>query len=413
MVTPKVFCRGGTAIKPEQLPRSDGSTEREQPPPPRRRRRRLAVAAVAVVAVVAAVIGVSAALTGGDPEEQPEVSGVVARPDQSPPRELIAAGRVAVSAYYTTKLVQQPDGDAVNGRQWSLYDPTAKRYEKTDWAWVDVAPGMKTAAVLEGDLPAGRVGLMNLSTGEVERWIKVDKGVGGVQFSPDGERLVATAYSEHPDGLFRDAPVRVEGAPGGGKGQEMPGPKQSRTGFYVIDVDSGKAAFRERPAKKDSLAAMAGTGRQDFSWSSDGRTLWEQRLDRPGRNYYDVNGRLKSQPQRKTDAILPPVVTSPDGKRATGGFAGSKDGRAVSAVLDARTGERSAVVPGQQLLAWADNTHLIAWLCDPGQCKPGKGEFRNQLVLVGLDSDEVTPLSGFRAAQLDHAGRWTPVFTER
>ncbi|MGW4021906.1 hypothetical protein [Streptomyces sp. NPDC005009] len=406
------------AIKLEQLPRSDGSTEREQPSLLRRRSRSLAVAAVVVVA---AVVGVSLALTGGDPEGRSEVSDegrsevsdVVARPDQSPPRELIAAGQVAVSAYYTTKLVQQPDGDAVNGREWSLYNAATKRYEKTDWAWLDVAPGMKTAAVLEGDLPVNRIGLMNLSTGKVQRWIEVDKGVGGVQFSPDGERLVATAYGHNPDGLFQDAPVRVEGESEGDKGQEMPGPKQSRTGFYVIDVESGQAEFSERPAKKDSLAAMAGTGRQDFSWSRDGELLWEQRLDQPGRNYYDVNGRLKQLPQQKTDLIFPPVVPSPDGKLVTGGFAGGEDGRIVSAVLDAKTGKRSAVVRGQQLLAWADNTHLIAWRCDPGQCRPGKGEFRNQLILVGLDSDEVTPLSGFRKAEVDHVGRWNPVFTKR
>ncbi|WP_369171711.1 hypothetical protein AB5J49_28820 [Streptomyces sp. R28] len=394
------------AIKPEQLPRSDDSTEREQPSLLRGRSRSLAVAAVVVVA---AVIGVSWALTGGGPEGQSEASDVVARPNQSPPRELIAAGQVAVSAYYTTKLVQQPDGDAVSAREWSLYNAATKRYEKTEWAWLDVAPGMKTAAVLEGDLPVNRIGLMNLSTGKVQRWIEVDKGVGGVQFSPDGERLVATTYSHNPDGLFQDAPVHVEG----GDGQEMPGPKQSRTGFYVIDVDSGQAEFSERPAKKDSLAAIAGTGRQDFSWSRDGAMLWEQRLDQPGRNYYDVNGRLKSLPQQKTDLIFPPVATSPDGKLVTGGFAGGKDGQIVAAVLDAKTGKRSAVVPGQQLLAWADNTHLIAWRCDPSQCQPGKGEFRNQLVLVSLDGDKVTPLSGFRKAEGDYVGRWNPVFTHR
>ncbi|MFG2326720.1 hypothetical protein [Streptomyces sp. NPDC048568] len=396
------------AIKLEQLPQSDDSTGREQPSLLRRRGRSLAVAAVVVAA---AVIGVSLALTGGGPEAtegQPEASDVVARPDQSPPRELIAAGQVAVSAYYTTKLVRQPDGNAVNGREWSLYSAATKRYEKTDWAWLDVAPGMKTAAVLEGDLPVSRIGLMNLSTGKVQRWIEVDKGVGGVQFSPDGERLVATTYSHHPDGLFQDTPVRVEG-----DGQEMPGPKQSRTGFYVIDVDSGQAEFSERPAKKDSLAAMVGTGRQDFSWSGDGKLLWEQRLDQPGRNYYDVNGRLKPLPEQKTDQIFPPAATSPDGNLVTGGFAGNKDGQIVSAVLDAKTGKRTAVVPGQQLLAWADNTHLIAWRCEPSQCQPGKGEFRNQLVLVSLDGDEVTPLSGFRKAEVEYVGRWNPVFTER
>ncbi|WP_260616382.1 hypothetical protein [Streptomyces sp. WAC04189] len=411
MGTPK--CSGGTAIKREQLSCPDESSEREQPSSLRRRGRALAVAAVVVVA---AAIGVSLAVTGGEPEEerQPEVADVMARPDQSPPRELIAAGEVAVSAYYTTRLVQKPGGDAVNAREWSLYDAGTERYEKTDWAWLDVAPGMKTAAVLEGDLPVNRIGLLNLSTGKVQRWIEVDKSVGGVQFSPDGERLVATAYSHHPDGLFRDAPVRVEGdASKGVDAQEVPGPKQSRTGFYVIDVDSGRAEFAERPAEKDSLAAMAGTGRQDFGWSPDGELLWEQRLDQPGRNYYDLNGRLKPLQRQKTDSIFPPVVASPDGKLVTGGFAGGKDGRIVSAVLDAKTGERSAVVPGQQLLAWADDTHLIAWRCDPDQCRPGKGEFRNQLILVGLDSDEVTPLSGFRKAEADYAGRWNPVFTKR
>ncbi|MDV6288691.1 hypothetical protein R2F25_15220 [Streptomyces sp. UP1A-1] len=67
------------------------------------------------------------------------------------------------------------------------------------------------------------------------------------------------------------------------------------------------------------------------------------------------------------------MVASPDGKLVTGGFAGGEDGRIVSAVLDAKTGERSAVVPGQQLLAWADDTHLIAWRCDPDQCLAGQG----------------------------------------
>lgn len=401
------------AIKLEQVRRSDDSSERERPSLLRRRGRSLAVAAVVVVA---AVVGVSLALTGGGSDGEPEAttseaSDVVAHPDQSPPRELIAAGQVAVSAYHTTKLVQQPDGDAVNGREWSLYNAATKRYEKTDWAWLDVAPGMKTAAVLESDLPVERIGLMSLSTGKVQRWIEVDKGVGGVQFSPDGKRLVATTYSDNPDGLFKETPVQVQGSDG--KIEERPGPKQSRTGFYVVDVDSGQAEFSERPAKKDSRVAIAGTGRQDFSWSLDGELLWEKKLAESGRNYYDVNGRLKSLPQQKSDLVFPPAVTSPDGKLVTGGFAGGDDGQIVSAVLDAKTGKQSAVVPGQQLLAWADNTHLIAWLCDLSQCKPGNGEFRNQLVLVSLGDDKVTPLSGFRKDEENYVGRWDPVFTRR
>jgi hypothetical protein len=84
----------------------------------------------------------------------------------------------------------------------------------------------------------------------------------------------------------------------------------------------------------------------------------------------------------------------------------------VSDIRDAKTGKRAAVVPGRQLLAWADDSHLIAWRCDPERCSPGEGEFRNRLLLVGLDG-KVTPLSGFRRAELQDEGRWTPLLTRR
>ena len=103
---------------------------------------------------------------------------------------------------------------------------------------------------------------------------------------------------------------------------------------------------------------------------------------------------------------------SPDRSRVTGAFAGEGN-EIVAEVLDAKTGKRSALVPGQRLHAWADDNHLIATRCDPSQCSPGKGEFRNQLVLVSLDDKKVTPLSGFREANLRYDGRWNPVFTKR
>ncbi|MEU1177450.1 hypothetical protein ABZ464_07350 [Streptomyces sp. NPDC005820] len=62
-------------------------------------------------------------------------------------------------------------------------------------------------------------------------------------------------------------------------------------------------------------------------------------------------------------------------------------------VGDAKTGKRAAVVPGRQLLAWADNSDLIAWRRDPERCSPGGGESRNQLLLVGLDG-KTTPQRG-------------------
>ncbi|MEU9150718.1 hypothetical protein AB0D59_09260 [Streptomyces sp. NPDC048417] len=359
----------------------------------------------AVVAVAVAVVAVPLALRGGDgngrPASVPDATGVVAHPDQSPPRELIAAGRVAVSAYYTTKLVKQPNGNAIGTYEWRLLDTATGRYEKTDWAWLDVAPGTRTAAVLERDLPVSRIGLLNLVTGKVRRWIKVDRSVGSVQFSPDGKRLLATAYRLDPDGLFKDVSYRLNG-------RTVPGPKQSRTGFYVIDVASGKADFAERPAKKSE--APAG-GRQDFYWSRDGELVWEFGGNEAGGVYYDVAGKRMPAPGQEAGASYPEAIRSPDGNLVTGAFVG-EGGNIVSEVRNAKTGKRAAVVPGQQLLAWADNSHLIAWRCDPEQCSPGNGEFRNQLLLVGLDG-KVTPLSGFRGTKPQDEGRWIPLLTRR
>lgn len=328
---------------------------------------------------------------------------MAAHPDQSPPRELVAAGQTAVSAYYTTRLVKQPDGNAIGTYEWSLLDTTAGRYEKTDWAWLDVAPGTRTAAVLERDLPVDRIGLVNLATGKVGRWIEVDRSVGSVQFSPDGKRLLATAYRLNPDGLFKDASYRLND-------RTVPGPKQSRTGFYVIDVASGKAVFAGRPSETGGQGVAVG-GREDFRWSDDGELVWAPADNKAGRNFYDATGKLTPPPDHGSRQSAAEAVRSPDGHLETGDFVGEGD-KIVSEVRDVRTGERAAVVPGQQLLAWADDSHLIAWRCDPGRCSPGSGEFRNQLLLVGLDGSS-TPLSGFRPETLRDASRWTPLFTRR
>ncbi|MEU6239583.1 hypothetical protein [Streptomyces sp. NPDC047024] len=376
-------------------------------PLPRRRRARLFVAAAVVAAVVAAGFALPLVLRGGDARERPAsvtgVEKVAAHPDQSPPRELIAAGRVAVSAYFTMKLVKLPNGNAVGTYEWRLLDTATGRYEKTAWSWLDVAPGMRTAAVLERDLPVGRIGLLDLATGRVTRWIKTDRRVGSVQFSPDGTRLLATAYELDPDGLFKDASYRLNG-------KDVPGPKQSRTGFYVIDVASGKAEFAERPAKGSRQGLPVG-GRQDFLWSRDGKLVWEPGDNKAGAIYYDVTGKEVPAPAQEARLSSQGAVLSPDGKLVTGAFVG-QGGDIVSEIRDVKTGERAATVPGQQLLAWADDSHLVAWRCDPERCSPGEGEFRNQLLLVSLDG-ETTPLSGFRAAKLNDESRWNPVFTPR
>ncbi|PBC96570.1 hypothetical protein BX281_4570 [Streptomyces sp. Ag82_O1-15] len=376
-------------------------------------RRRRKVRGLLATGVVAAVIAVGVAVSlavDGDSNSHERSAGrlpapdVVARPDQSPPRGLIAAGSVAVSGYYTAKVVKKPNGDGIVTYEWSLLNAATERYDKTAWAWLDVAPGMKTAAVLERDLPASRIGLLNLTTDKVQRWIKTGKDVGGVQFSPDGKRLVATTYSLNPDGLFKDASYRLND-------KTVPGPKPSRTGFYVIDVASGRAVFTELPPRKNDHGFITG-GRQDLRWGRDGKLLWEPWSNKAGKVFYTVGGKEVPVPEQEANLGSPGAVLSPDGKLVTGGFAG-QSGQIVSEVLDARTGKRAALVPGQELLAWADNHWLIAWRCNPKQCDPGKGEFRNQLVLASLDGKTVTPLSGFRNADLHYSGRWTPILTDR
>ncbi|MGW1491025.1 hypothetical protein [Streptomyces sp. NPDC002402] len=375
----------------------------------RRRRVRGLVVTGAVAAVVALGVVVSLAVDGGSAQGRPAgelpAPDVVARPDQSPPRELIAAGKVAVSGYYTAKAVKQPNGNGVVAYEWSLLNAANGRYEKTDWAWLAVAPRIKIAAVLERDLPVNRIGLLDLATGKVQRWIKVDQGVGGVRFSPDGKRLVATTYGLNPDGLFKDASYRLND-------KTVPGPKPSRTGFSVIDVASGRADFTELPPKKNDRGFVTGGGRQDLNWSRDGTLLWEPWGNAVGKVFYNVGGKAVPVPEWEANLGSPGAVLSPDKKLVSGQFAG-QNGQIVSEVRDAKTGKRAALVPGQQLLAWADDDSLIAWRCDPEQCKPGKGEFRNQLVLVSLDGKSVTPLSGFREADLHSSSRWTPILTER
>ncbi|MFJ4878436.1 hypothetical protein ACIP93_24970 [Streptomyces sp. NPDC088745] len=378
------------------------------PRSPRRRSLRTLVVAGVVGAGIAVGVTVALSTHGDSPGTRPAPDlgslDVVARPDQSPPRERIAAGKVAVSAYSTSKVVKQPGGNGVLALEWHLLNSSSNRYERTDWAYLDVARGLKTAAVLERGLPVNRVGLLDLASGKVQRWIKVDRSVGGVQFSPDGKRLVATAYSLNPDGLFKDAPQQVNG-------EKLPGPKPSRTGFYVIDVATGRAEFTSSPSKKDERGFIDG-GRQDFRWSRDGKLLWTPWRNESGKLYVDTDGRETQAPKHEARPGQAEAGLSPDGRRVAGTMPDDEEG-IVSEVLDTKTGERAALVPGQQLLAWADDRHLVAWRCDPAQCAPGKGEFRNQLVLVGLDSDTVTPLSGFREPSLRYDGRWTPVLTER
>lgn len=393
----------------EQPPAAGGFADRVLAVRRRRRTRRIALAAAAAVAVIA--VGVTVPLMdSGKDDVRPSGGGggivvekkTKAHPDQSPPREEISAGGTTLAGYFIPETVKKTAGTAVYQRTYHLLNPRTGTYAKAaDWSWVAVARGGRTAAVLEQDLPASRIGLLDLTTGKVERWIQVDHGVGGLSFSRDGRKLLATTYSANPD-----LRVKVNGS----DGWEQP-QTSSRTGFYLFDVASGKGAWSEVRLGTESDDPMGHSilnGRQDFALTDDGRHVWAGNpMGSIGKEFWDLKG--AKVPTPADDKYLTWYVDagkSPDGRLVAGDFAGQK-WHTSSFVVDARTGARTEV-RGQQLLAWVGNKQLIAW--DIG--KNDKNEFHQRLVLVTLGSDKEVPLSGFRAGSDGDAGRWEPLFAQ-
>ncbi|MCC3654795.1 WD40 repeat domain-containing protein [Streptomyces sp. S07_1.15] len=397
----------------EQLVRESlrEGAEEGQPPPAdfadrvlrvrrRRRSRRIVTASVAAVVAIAVAMGVPVLNTDETrPAEVTVREDVSARPGQSPPRDLVAAGETALSAYYRYEKEKLPNGDEILHRRWHLYNADTERYEKADWAYLDVAPGMETAAVLE-KLPAQRVGLLDLRTGKVRRWLETGHGMAGLEWSPDGRRIVATTYDRNPGHYDHTKPVNVNG-------KEEPGPMRSRTGFAVIDAASGESTWHELPAYEDARGYL-GNAREDMSWNRDGTLLYTDIPAEPYRQFYDLRGRRVAAPRDEMRSFSKAGL-SPDGRLAAGDFAGRGEEIATE-VLDASTGKRVALQPVQELLAWADSDRLIAWGCDPDRCS-GKGEFRQQLVLVDVAGRHVAELTGFRRSGTSKS--WVPVFTRR
>ncbi|WP_406489337.1 WD40 repeat domain-containing protein [Streptomyces phaeochromogenes] len=378
----------------------------------RRRRRTRTIAGAAVATAVAVAVGVAVPMLDGGKDEprlatQMNQSDIIAHPDQTPPRDFIAAGNTALAAYYTSSTVKESADQGVARRTYHLLDQKTGKYVKTTkWSFLDVAPGMRTAAVLEKGLPTKRIGLLDLLTGEVERWIPVDRGVAGVEFSPDGSKLVATTYSENPD-QQKLAPNDSDGD--GKKNDWMPPWDESyRTGFYVLDVDSGKGSWSKVTVHVDEDMPGFLNPRQDFAFSNDAKLVYSGLTMEPNVQYYDFEGKEVATPANEkylnwyVDAGL-----SPDGKLAAGDSAGGAKTTA-SEINDPYTGKRLHKIPGQQLLAWVDNKRLIAF-----DIAPGTNEFHNRLVLVTIGSDKTVPLSGFRKGNDGAAGRWTPIFAER
>ncbi|WP_327595485.1 WD40 repeat domain-containing protein [Streptomyces chartreusis] len=372
----------------------------------RRRRgvRRLACAAAATAAVVGVAVVVPMLDSGKDdirPADVVRRDSVNARTDQSPPRDVVSVADTVMAAYYVPRKVKHSANQAESVRDYWLLDPRTEKYVKaTKWSYVAVAPGLKTAAVLERDLPASRIGLLDLATGKIQRWIQVDHDVAGLAFSRDGLKLVATTYSENPDQL-----VKLQGSDTWQQKEPT-----SRTGFYVLDVASGQGAWSEVKIETDPNDPLGGfiNSRQDFAMSSDGRYVWAGTPEEPGKYFYDLKGTEVAVPanQKYLEWYVDAGV-SPSGTLVAGQFAGEK-WKTSSWVLDALTGEKTEV-RGQQLLAWVGDKSLIAW----DIAEDSKNEFHGRLVKVTIGSDKTVPLSGFRKGNDGDAGRWEPVFAQR
>ncbi|MGI5287863.1 hypothetical protein ACQEVF_31615 [Nonomuraea polychroma] len=353
-----------------------------------RTRRRITTATTAAVAVIAAVTAgtiIAPSMAGRD--DRQVAIGVLtpagpfptlaADPGRPTPQSRVGAGNVTLAAYASCR-------QGGTGCSWSMLDPGTGRYRTTPWGWIAVSPAGHTAAVLEGPLPARRIGLVDTGTGAVRRWIDLDRADGGgLAWSPDGRRLLVTTYNGDP-GLVEDT-----------------GGQASRTGFYIVDAESGTATFRRLPGDP----AFRGM-RADLSWSRDGSLIWEETgSPQLPRAYYTLNGDARPGPDPESTSDQP-AGASPDGRLvASGGKMGS-----APFVVEASSGETTLLEPSGglvigRLLAWTDDTHLIAWATDGGSAD----ERRFRLVLVDVEKPrDVTPLTGWtdRLARPD----WVPVF---
>ncbi|MFI7616025.1 hypothetical protein ACIBP6_32870 [Nonomuraea terrae] len=361
---------------------------------------------VGAAMLAAAMVAAIAVFATGQREPEPVVlpaTGITlpARPSpaptdvrtdtgNSPPAKLIAAGRLAVSAYYVYRPAKS--GQRVL-RSWSLYDPRTGGYERTPYAWVDVAPGLQVAAVLDGDGLGTRVGVLDMNTREMLTWIDLEHPVGSVVWSPDGTKILATAYSSYPE-------IRQ----GEGDQAHLRFGENSRTGYYVIDVPGGTADYHELPPLPglDSSERITGNPRQDLGWSLDGSLLWSPTNRRPDRLFYTLDGRRAEAPEAdRYVGYSRHSALSPDGRLLLG-----PDGLPTK-ITDAATGEIAGRQNVLQLHAWADDDNVIALGC-AGSCE---NEFDNGLVLVSVDGERMTQLG--RNRDTNKEGSWHWILTPR
>ncbi|MFF3347985.1 WD40 repeat domain-containing protein [Streptomyces sp. NPDC002779] len=390
----------------EQPPARPGWADRVLAVRRRRRTRRITAVAAAAVTVVALAVAVPHLDSGKDDVRPAGLldggHGTSAHPDQSPPRELIAAGEAVLAAYFTTELEQRTTETGIARRTYWLLDPGTGRYEKDDrWSFVAVAPGVRTAAVLERTLPARRIGLLDLATGEVERWIPVRRGVGGLAWSYDGTQLLATTYDRHPD-----AREKAYGTEGDVAWREPFG-ETPRTGFIVLDPAQGTGGpWRPLPSERRHVSV-----RSDLQFSRDGRLVQSRIIgSRDGmQKFYDLTGAPVAAPAAERHLRSDVAARlSPDGTLAALGLTREVPDKSYSSIRDPRTGKEIAKVRGVELLAWADERRLIAW-----ERSAGKEAYEPRLALVTIGSDRLRWLSGPRAQGDSLQWGWEPVFARR
>ncbi|MFI6391364.1 hypothetical protein ACIBHY_21030 [Nonomuraea sp. NPDC050547] len=314
----------------------------------------------------------------------PAPTDVRADVDNVPPRNMIAAGNYAISSYFVYSTEKLGGRWERRRHTWWLLNPRTGTYEKTPYAWLDVAPGLQVAAVLEGEVMGRRIGILDLNTGQFLTWIELDQDVIGLKWSPDGTKLLATAYAEYPMRWKRVGPNSEEHLP------------TTRTGFYVVDVPTKEVAFRPMPNDENLLPA----GSQNFNWSQDGTLVWEGRGGEPSRVYFTPDGREhEAPPEKYSSARVTPL--SPNGTLLLG-----RDGLPTS-ITEKATGRVVGRQQALQLHAWADDESVLALAC-AGECD---NEFHSALMLIGVDGSVKRQLSGYQDKTKEDP--WVGVLTPR
>ncbi|WP_405645965.1 WD40 repeat domain-containing protein [Streptomyces uncialis] len=361
----------------------------------RRRRRRVRWGLSVLVALTATGLALGQTLGGSvdtRPASERDKRDVIGRADQSPPRQFVAAGDTALAAHYTIHWADV-SSQRIGRRDYQLLDQRTGTYRPVPWRYLDVAPGLRTAAVLEQDLPARRVGLVDMTTGKVTRWIDLPGNkAGAVAFSPDGDRLVATTYDGTPEEITL------------GQGSHFARADARRTGFWIIDLRSGRTEWHRAPDEAEYTSFIP---RRDFDWSSDGR-LVRSPNDQTGYDYYDLKGGKATAPTAEKHLTSHPGGVSPDGTLV----AGEPAGNTTSWLIDARTGARKDDVPGSEFLAWADDRTAVFLGCRGLTCKDWDKRVET-LLLVDVRTDRVEPLSGERPMNKTEKELWQPVFAPR